>query len=60
MEIVKGDSEMTLKELKENREKLIKQNQEEYATRGNTQRCQELWAAIEYIDKEIERRTRCS
>lgn len=47
---------MTLKELKENRERLVKQNQKEYQMRGNTQRCQELWKAIEYIDKEIERR----
>lgn len=43
--------------LKARRERLVKQNQKEYATRGNTQRCQELWAEIEEIDamlKEVQ------
>lgn len=46
---------MTVKELKAKREQLIKQNQREYATRGNTQRCQELWSKIEEIDRILER-----
>ena len=43
-----------IKELKEQRDVLVKQNQKEYSTRGNTQRCQEIFAQIEKIEKEIE------
>ena len=46
--------EMIIKELKEQRNKLVKQQQKEYQTRGNTQRCQELWAEIEKIDAQLE------
>lgn len=49
---------MTIKELKEKREMLVKQNQKEYRTMGNTQKCQELFKEIEKIDEEIERRTK--
>ena len=44
---------MTVKELKEERARLVKANQKEYQTRGNTQRCQELWAEIEKIDAKL-------
>lgn len=47
-----------LKELLERRERLAKMNLREYQTMGNTQRCQELWAEIEEIDKQIAKR-RC-
>lgn len=42
--------------LKAQRAKLERENRKEYQTRGNTARCQELWAQIEAIDAEIERR----
>ena len=45
---------MTIKELTAKRDELIKKQLKEYRTRGNTQRCQELWAEIEKIDAEIE------
>lgn len=35
---------------------LVKIQLKEYQTRGNTQRCQELWSQIEKIDEEIARR----
>ena len=44
---------MTIKELKEKRESLIRQNQKEYRTKGNTQRCQEIFAEIEKVDELI-------
>ena len=46
---------MTIQELKQKRETLVKQNQKEYRTRVNTQRCQELWCEIEKIDALIEK-----
>lgn len=49
---------MTIKDLKAERAKLAKIQLKEYTTRGNTQRCQELFAKIEKIDEEIERRLR--
>lgn len=45
-----------IKELKEKREQLIKANQKEYSTRGNTQRCQELFSEIMKIDEELSSR----
>lgn len=48
----------SLEALRAQREKLARQNWHEYQTRGNTQRCQELWSQIEKIDEEIERRTK--
>lgn len=47
---------MTIKELKEKKARLIRQNQKEYATRGNTQRCQELWSEIEAINAILEKK----
>ena len=44
--------------LRAEREKLARIQLKEYKTRGNTQRCQELFTQIEKIDKEIERRSR--
>lgn len=43
----------SLAALKAQRAKLVRENQKEYQTRGNTQRCQELWSKIEAIDNEI-------
>lgn len=48
----------SLAALKAKREELVRLNQREYKTRGNTQRCQELFDKIEKIDAEIERRSR--
>ena len=48
----------SLAALRAKREELVRLNQREYKTRGNTQRCQELFAKIEKLDAEIERRTR--
>ena len=42
--------------LKAQREKLARENWHEYTTRGNTQKCQELFAKIEKIDAELENR----
>lgn len=42
-----------LQECRSKRAFLAKQNQKEYQTRGNTQKCQELWAEIEKLDKNI-------
>lgn len=44
----------SLAALKTQREKLVRENQKEYQTRGNTQKCQELWSKIEKLDAEIE------
>lgn len=43
-------------ELNNERVRLAKMNWKEYTTRGNTQRCQELFSEIEKIDKELDRR----
>lgn len=43
--------------LRAERAKLARIQLKEYQTRGNTQRCQELFTQIEKIDKEIERRS---
>lgn len=47
---------MTMKELKTKRAELARIQIKEYQTRGNTQRCQELWSQIEKIDDEIAKR----
>jgi hypothetical protein len=47
---------MTIKELRAERARLARIQMREYQTRGNTQRCQELWSQIENIDAEIARR----
>lgn len=44
---------MTMNELQFKRSELVRIQQKEYRTRGNTQRCQELWSQIEKIDEEI-------
>ena len=46
----------SLAALEAKRAELIRLNRREYATRGNTQHCQELFAKIEKIDEEIKRR----
>lgn len=43
----------SLAALKAKRAELVRQQQKEYQTRGNTQKCQELWTKIEAIDNEI-------
>lgn len=48
----------SLAALKAERAKLAKIQQREYQTRGNTQRCQEIWKQIEAIDAQIENRMR--
>ena len=45
-----------LAELKAQRAKLARIQLKEYQTRGNTQRCQELWSQITKLDEEIARR----
>lgn len=40
------------------RAQLVRLNRKEYETHGNTAHCQELWAKIEKIDAEIEKRKR--
>lgn len=42
--------------LREKRAELARIQLKEYQTRGNTQRCQELWSQIEKLDEEIARR----
>lgn len=42
--------------LQAKRAELVRLNRKEYTTRGNTAKCQELWAQIEAIDAEIEQR----
>lgn len=46
----------SLAALKAERAKLVRIQQREYQTRGNTQRCQEIWKQIEAIDAQIENR----
>lgn len=48
----------SLAALRTKREELARLQWREYTTRGNTQRCQELFAQIEKIDEEIEAETR--
>lgn len=48
----------SLAALRAKREELARLQWREYTTRGNTQRCQELFAKIEKIDEEIEAETR--
>ena len=48
----------SLTALRAKREELARLNWREYTTRGNTPRCQELFAQIEKIDEEIEAETR--
>lgn len=48
--------DLTTRELMEKRDRLRKINWREYTTRGNTQRCQELFKEIEALDEEIKRR----
>lgn len=43
----------SLDALEAERAKLVRIQQKEYQTRGNTERCQELWTKIEAIDNEI-------
>ena len=43
----------SLAALRAERAKLARLNWKEYTTRGNTQRCQELFAQIEKLDAEI-------
>ena len=45
---------MTLKALEEKRADLVRRQRKEYQTRGNTERCQDLWAEIEKIDAQIQ------
>lgn len=46
----------SLTALKAKRAELARIQYKEYTTRGNTQRCQELWAQIEKLDEEIKKR----
>ena len=46
----------SLPALRTERARLARIQYKEYTTRGNTQKCQELFAQIERLDKEIERR----
>ncbi len=46
----------SLSALRAKRAELARIQLREYQTRGNTQRCQELWSQIEKLDEEIERR----
>ncbi len=46
----------SLTALQAKRAELVRIQQKEYQTRGNTQRCQELWTKIEAIDNEIAER----
>jgi len=48
----------SLAALKAERDHLVRIQQREYQTRGNTQRCQEIWKQIEAIDAQIENRMR--
>ena len=43
--------------LRAQRAELARIQLKEYQTRGNTQRCQELWTQITKLDEEIARRT---
>lgn len=46
----------SLSALRAQRAKLVRIQMREYQTRGNTQRCQELWSQITKLDEEIARR----
>ena len=46
----------SLPALRAERAKLVRAQVKEYQTRGNTQRCQELFSQIEKIDEELARR----
>lgn len=46
----------SLAALRAEREKLARIQYKEYTTRGNTERCQELWKKIETLDAEIDKR----
>lgn len=46
----------SLATLRAEREKLARVQYKEYTTRGNTERCQELFKKIERLDAEIEKR----
>lgn len=46
----------SLAALRAEREKLARIQYKEYTTRGNTERCQELFKKIERLDAEIEKR----
>ena len=46
----------SLDALQAKRAELARIQYKEYTTRGNTQKCQELWTQIEAIDAEIEKR----
>lgn len=46
----------SLAALRAEREKLARIQYKEYTTRGNTERCQELWRRIEKLDAEIDKR----
>lgn len=48
----------SLAALRAERARLARIQLKEYQTRGNTERCQEIWTHIEKIDAEIERRLR--
>lgn len=48
----------SLAALRSMRAELVRIQRKEYQTRGNTQRCQELWTKIEKLDEEIERRSK--
>ena len=43
----------SLEALRAKRAELARIQLKEYQTRGNTQRCQELWAEIEKLDEQI-------
>lgn len=54
--------ENRLKELKQEKERLAYANRKEYYTRGNTARCQELFARLMEVEEKIrleERRSLC-
>lgn len=46
----------SLEALRAKRAELARIQLKEYQTRGNTERCQELWSQIEKIDDEIAKR----
>lgn len=62
--LIEDDKAMTpikinfsLDALKAKRAELARLQWKEYSTRGNTQRCQELWEQITKLDEEIAKRT---
>lgn len=52
----KNKNNFSLDALRAQRAKLVRIQWKEYTTRGNTQRCQELWSQITKLDEEIARR----